>query len=159
MRLGKSHLIVIGLVSLFGVALLFANTKASVSPETEKKLDLDKKITAAVDIINQGTESPMKGITMLREVLEEDPGNVKAHFQLGVFSIRSGQYDKALERFTKVLELEPNNTEVYYFLGHTYASLGNAPNAIENFEKYLNFTTDAEVKKEVNDYIKELKNL
>ena len=51
--------------------------------------------------------APMKGIGMLKQVLEADPENIQALVNLGYFSIQSGQYDKALERFNKVLENQP----------------------------------------------------
>ena len=49
----------------------------------------------------EGTTTPMQGIMLLREVVEKNPG-ANAQFNLGILSVRSGQYDKALERFSKV---------------------------------------------------------
>ncbi|MEM8566688.1 MAG: peptidase, partial [Bacteroidota bacterium] len=45
------------------------------------------------------SSNPMQGILMLREILQEDPDNEQATFNLGVLSMQSGQYEKAVERF------------------------------------------------------------
>ena len=42
------------------------------------------------------TENPVKGVTLFREVLAADPRNEKALYNLGMLSIQSGQYDKAV---------------------------------------------------------------
>ena len=51
----------------------------------------------------------MQGIMMLREVLEEDPKNELALFNMGMLSIQSGQYDKAVER---LVELGKNQSQI-----------------------------------------------
>ena len=99
----------------------------------------------------------MKGIMMLREVLQEDPDNVQAHLQLGLFSVQSGQYDKAVERFRKVLELDPaNNAEAWFFLGRTYATMDSIGLAIEAFEQYKTTVTDTAIRNGVDRFITEL---
>ncbi len=42
------------------------------------------------------SEAPMRGILMIREVLEKEPDNQLAIRSLGMLSIQSKQYDKAL---------------------------------------------------------------
>jgi outer membrane protein len=57
---------------------------------------------------------------MLREVIDVDPINREALLSLGLLSIQSGQYDKALERFEKLLDLEANDYEAMLYLGVCY---------------------------------------
>ncbi|HQK98651.1 MAG TPA: tetratricopeptide repeat protein, partial [Bacteroidia bacterium] len=52
----------------------------------------------------EGTGEPMKGIMLLREVVSKNPEHEMAQYNLGMLSVKSGQLDKAIERFTKVLE-------------------------------------------------------
>jgi cytochrome c-type biogenesis protein CcmH/NrfG len=79
---------------------------------------------------------------MLREVLDTDPTNELALFNLGILSMRSNQYTKAADRFRQILTNNPANTKAKFYLGLTQAELGNK----EEARKIL-----AEVKKEEKD--------
>jgi outer membrane protein len=85
----------------------------------EKETDnLSVKTKLAMTLVT--TENPMSGIMMLREVIDVDPINREALLSLGLLSIQSGQYDKALERFEKLLDLEANDYEAMLYLGVCY---------------------------------------
>ena len=105
----------------------------------------------------EGSQDPMKGITMLREVLTADSSNVNALWQLGLFSMKSGQFDKAVVRFKKIAEIDPRNLEVYLYLAEAYEKSGDKPNTIKSLEQYVSLTGDAVVKTEVQGYIDNLK--
>jgi tetratricopeptide (TPR) repeat protein len=119
--------------------------------------DLDAKINLAVCYVESSKE-PMKGIGLLREVLEKDSNNIKAHLNLGYFAIKSGQFDKAIGRFEKVLKIEPKNQEALLYLGDVYESQGNIEKAITYYEKYKASLTDKAIAIEVQTYIEKLKN-
>jgi len=57
------------------------------------------KMAEAIALV-QG-QDPMRGIMMLRELVEQDSDNAEAHWHLGRFSIQSGQYEKTLDRLRK----------------------------------------------------------
>ena len=80
--------------------------------------NLDHKINKALCFVE--SEAPMQGIMMLRELSEEHPDNVPVQIQLGRLSIRTNQWEKALERFRRVLDLEPSNKEVHCYLTEVY---------------------------------------
>ena len=50
----------------------------------------------------EGSQEPMKGIALLREAVAADSTNVDAQLSLGFFSMKSGQYDKAVKRFSQL---------------------------------------------------------
>jgi len=102
-------------------------------------------------------EMPMKGIGILREVLNIDPENVNAITNLGYFAIQSGQYDKAIERFEQVLALDPNNAEAYLYLADVNLSQGDNEKGIEHLEKYRDLMNDPIVDQRVNQYIEEIR--
>ncbi len=106
----------------------------------------------------EGTADPMKGITLLREVVSKDSTFVEAHVTLGFFAIKSGQLDKAAERFNKVLAIKPDYVEAYLFLADTYEKLQEKDKAIDALEKYINKVDDVTIKTEVRNYINKLKN-
>jgi len=98
------------------------------------------KANMAMTYVN--TENPMQGILMLREVIDTDPTNELALFNLGILSMRSNQYSKAADRFRQILTNNPENTKAKFYLGLTLVELGNK----EEARKVL-----AEVKKEEKD--------
>jgi len=106
----------------------------------------------------EGTNQPMKGITLLREVIEKNPDHENAQFNLGILSVRSGQYDKAVERFSKVLALNPARTEMYFMIGKAYMMQGNKTKAAENFEKFKKSSSDVTMINETNNLLNQLNN-
>ena len=78
---------------------------------------------ASVEGSSQLGIMPMKGIGILKDVLNKDPENVDAMTNLGYFAIQSGQFEKAVERFEKVLSIDPNNAEAYIYLTDAYLSM------------------------------------
>lgn len=113
------------------------------------------KMAEAVALV-QG-QDPMRGIMMLREVVEEDPNNAEAHWHLGLFSIQSGQYEKALDRFRKVRDLdEAGFPDVWFYLGRTYATLDSTDQAIACLKKYRTLTQDTVILNGVDRFLHEL---
>jgi cytochrome c-type biogenesis protein CcmH/NrfG len=108
----------------------------------------------------------MKGIGLLREVSEKNPGNAYAQYMLGVGSTVSGQWAKAIERFTKVAELEPNNMEVLLRLADACEKSGDKAAAKKWFEQFLKtvkrleaagkFKANPEMVKQIEEHIKSL---
>jgi tetratricopeptide (TPR) repeat protein len=105
----------------------------------------------------EGTAEPMKGITLLREVVTKNPEHEMAQYNLGMLSVKSGQVDKAIERFTKVLSINPQRSEMHFFLGQIYASKGETAKAITEYELFQTSTSDPEAAKEVKKIIEGLK--
>lgn len=74
---------------------------------------------------------PMKGILMLRDLLDKYPNDVGVLSQLGGLAIQTGQYEKAVERLGKAYELAPKNVQVMRLLRGAYQGLGNTAKAQE----------------------------
>ena len=77
----------------------------------------------------------MQGITMLREVLAEDPNNEPALFNMGMLSIQSGQYDRAIERLSELIKINPNHTQGHLLLGIAWMNTGEKAKARAEFLK------------------------
>lgn len=121
------------------------NLGAKTREYYQKALDqnpglLAAKANMAMTYVN--TENPMQGILMLREVIDNDPTNELALFNLGILSMRSNQYSKAADRFRQILTNNPANTKAKFYLGLTLVELGDK----EQARKVL-----SEVKKEEKD--------
>jgi tetratricopeptide (TPR) repeat protein len=104
----------------------------------------------------EGTSEPMKGIMLLREVVEKNPEHENAQLNLGFLSVKSGQYDKALERFKKVLEINPSRIDTYIFMGQTYLQMGRKQDAINSFKTFKSLSANNRAIAEIDAYIKEL---
>lgn len=125
--------------------------------ETAEKLqpgDLDARIGLGAVLVSGGN-TPMEGIMMLREIDAENPGNVKVNLELGRFSVMSGQFDKALERFEAVLQKDSLNLQARYMIAQTYLGLKDTAEAIGALEKLKSMTTDptlvGQVETEINN--------
>lgn len=106
----------------------------------------------------EGTTTPMQGIMLLREVVEKNPGHANAQFNLGILSVRSGQYDKALERFSKVLEIDPKRTLARFMIGRVYAQQGQKEKALTALEQVKKESSDPQLLKEADQLINQIQN-
>ena len=101
--------------------------------------------------------TPMKGIQMMREVLAEDPKNEFALFNMGMLSIQSGQYARAIERLEELAAVNPNHLQGQMLLGVAYLNNGNKDKARQQFERVKKLDADPAVQATVDSYLKELK--
>ena len=74
-------------------------------------------------------DNPMKGILMLRELNTKHPENADVNIQLGRLAIKTGQFEKAVERLKKAVELSPGTVSIYCLLADAYTGLGDKTNA------------------------------
>jgi hypothetical protein len=95
-----------------------------------------------------GAEPPMRGIGLIREVAEKNPGNAYAQYMLGVGATVSGQWSKAIERFAKVVELEPANLEVMLRLADAYEQSGDKAGAKKVYQQFLLKVKEMEARKQ-----------
>lgn len=72
---------------------------------------------------------PMKGVMMLRELEEDFPESPLVYTSLAKLAIRTGQFERAIQRLTQALEIEPNNLNAICLLGQAHAGAGNAAEA------------------------------
>jgi tetratricopeptide (TPR) repeat protein len=116
---------------------------------------LDAKTGLGIAYVS-GTPNPMQGIQLLLEVVKVDPKNVKANTNLGLFSMRSGQFDKAVERFKTVIEQQPD-PEAWFYLASSYENLGQNEEAILAYQKAKELAADPGLTKFVDQKIQALK--
>lgn len=123
--------------------------KVDENPDTKAKLAMTKVMTT----------NPMEGIMMLRGVLEEYPENKTALFNMGLMSIQSGQYGKAVTRFEKLTSIDSTNTTAAYYLAVSYYETGSKEKAKDLFEKLKNDDTDPAITSSADQYLKILNEL
>jgi outer membrane protein assembly factor BamD (BamD/ComL family) len=86
----------------------------------------------------------MQAIGMLLDVLKEDPNHEKALLWLGNFSMMSGQWEKAVDRFHQLSQLRPE-VEIYT-LNKVQALMqtGDTTRALSTANEYINNYPEAE---------------
>jgi len=120
--------------------------------EDASRLDLKTKV--AMTYVS--SDNPMSGIMMLREVIEQEPTNEEALFNLGILSIQSGQYDKAIKRFENLLKHHPDNDQAEFYLALSYFNENRREDAKRLFQKIKNTSSDEPVLAAVESYLNEL---
>lgn len=103
------------------------------------------------------SSNPMEGINMIRQVVEKNPGNIYGQMMLALGGKKSGQYDKAIERFLLIVQKEPDNIEAVFHIAECYDLKGDKPNAILYYEKAKQLVKIPQAKEELNNRIMELK--
>lgn len=133
--------------------------KANVSFKNALALDsslIDAKTGLGVTIVN-GAGPPMEGITLLMDVVKKDPKNLKANMNLGLFAIKSGQFDKAIIRFNDVISNIGATPEAYFYLATAYESLNKKNEAIDAYLSSKKLTANPSFIKFLDGKIAELK--
>lgn len=133
------------------------NRLAIQSYEKATQLDennLDAKTGLGAAMVT-GTANPMAGIALLQEVVAKDPKNLQANKTLGLFSLQSRQFDKAIERFNTVVELNPD-AEAYFYLATGYENIGLKNEAIAAFQKSKELASDPTLSQFIDRRVEEL---
>lgn len=123
-----------------------------VLEENNERMDIRNNV--AMTYIS--SDNPMQGITLLRQILEEDADNETALFNMGILAIQSGQYERAIERFKNLVSLYPQNLQGQFYLGFCYYEAGQKDMARRQFELVRSMEDDAEVLATIDGYLKEL---
>lgn len=102
------------------------------------------------------SESPMRGIAMLREILEEEPNHEQALLNLGLLSITSGQLDRAIERFETLKAAHPENYQARLYLGYCLLETGQNNKAKQEFEFVLSSDAEESLKSAATQYLESI---
>jgi len=94
-------------------------------PSVKKELSITEQIQAALSNIKDADnpQSQMKGILQMRSLSEKYPENADLQWNMGLFSIQSGQYEKAVARFEKVITIDAQRLDAYMQLAMSYLVL------------------------------------
>jgi len=101
--------------------------------------------------------NPMEGITLIKKVVDRNPENVYGQMMLALGGKKSGQYDKAIERFLLIVKKEPENIEAIFHIAECYDLKGDKTNAIVYYEKARELVKIPQAKEELSNRIMELK--
>ena len=123
----KENLLFLGVALIVGllVGIIVGNKGGSSSSSTPAPPP-----SAAAPVVNYE-----QTITMLLNVVEQEPGNRTAWVQLGNSYFDSNQYVESVEAYDKALELDANDPNVLTDQGVMFRRLGWFDRAVKNFIK------------------------
>lgn len=124
----------------------------------KKALDLNPGYTVAranMAMTYVNTEDPMQGITMLREILEEDPTNEVALFNMGLLSMKSGQFSRAVQRFGQIVSNNPENTKAKFYLALSLIETGKTEEATKLLQDVKQKEKDPMIQKAISELEKQ----
>ncbi|MFN0015811.1 MAG: tetratricopeptide repeat protein [Saprospiraceae bacterium] len=100
---------------------------ASLNPgNVEHRVNL-----ALVFAENPAADDPMKAVKQLRELETKHPDNPAVYNALGRLAIKTGQWERAVQRLEKAWSLDSKNANTPCLLARAYEGLGNADKAKE----------------------------
>ena len=130
----------------------FASEVLKRAPDNE-----DALMTLGLGLIKSGGRNSMQGILTIRRVLEINPDNLDASYQLGMFSIQTNQFDKAQQRFERVLELDPSRLDAKLQLAYTHIQLGSPQKATPLLDEVIADDTEGELRTMAEELKKSIK--
>jgi tetratricopeptide (TPR) repeat protein len=119
--------------------------------------DSSKIGLGACYILGNISDNPMQGILPVKDIASKNPDNLFAQLVLGLGGKKSGQYDKAIERFLIIVNKQPDNIIIVLQLAECYEIKRDSPNAKIWYEKALKLVNNQDIKKEIAKRISELK--
>ncbi len=160
MKKGPAIIIAIGIALLaflyFSPVIPPAETNTVEAKETEQsEYNPDEQVDKALEELRSGATPPMEAILKIRKVAEDYPDNIKANYTLGLLSMQTAQYDKAISRFQTVIKNEPEDLEAHRFLAQALLNTGDTVAALDTYNKALSLA-DETAKSEIEQEIKNL---
>lgn len=122
-------------------------TEASTSGQSVA----DSLVDEALRKLESGELPPMQAVLSIRDVSERFPENVKANFTLGVMSMQTGQYSKAIERFEKVLAVDAQNPDAHLLMARSRVFIGDTAAAKAGLNEALEVLSDEEIKNAIRE--------
>jgi tetratricopeptide (TPR) repeat protein len=103
------------------------------------------------------SDNPMQGILKVKEVVDKNPHNDYGQLILALGGKKSGQYEKAIERFLIVIKDQPTNIEAMVHLAECYELTNQKAIAITWYTKLKELVNNPEAKAALSKRIQELK--
>lgn len=143
--------------SLVKPAMLQKANAAFTSASALDTANIEAKTGLGITIVN-GMGAPMQGIAMLMDVVKKEPKNLKANMSLGVFAMKSGQFDKAIIRFNNIISNIKATPDAYFWLATAYENLGKNTEAIDAYLTSKKLAANPSLSSFIDKKVAELKN-
>lgn len=101
-------------------------------------LNLAHRVNLALSYVeNPTSQDPMRGIKMLMDLNQSNPGEPIVLNSLGMLALKTGQNERALERLVESYRIDSLNKRTICLLAQAYEAVGDEKNAL-NFRDLCN---------------------
>jgi cytochrome c-type biogenesis protein CcmH/NrfG len=154
----RSPFIAITLAITLALFIYVSSSKQKVISQPKQTITVSDQINEAFANIRNGDspEAQMMGILKMRSLAEEYPENSDLQWNMGLFSMQSGQFQKALDRFKNVLKIDSSRQEATMQLALCYTSLEDTINAQKVLQSLL-IKSEGDLRKNVLIMLEKLK--
>ena len=148
---------------IFSLILFGCSTPNPLTINTDSAQDID--LEKAQYYYNRGNRySKILGYRRVKmnylEAIQYNPTDYNLWRAAGSATMRMGEYDEAIQYFSKAIDVNPEDFPSYGNIGKIYTILEKYPNAISNYKKVLSLNPDdlraaaylAEIYYELHDY-------
>jgi Flp pilus assembly protein TadD len=124
-------IVAISLSLILTICIYISSVRTKISSQSVMVTNVAEKIQNAFSNIenSDSPEAQMKGILQMRSLSQEYPENIDLQWSMGIFSMQSGQFKKAVERFKNVLNIDSNRQDANMQLAICYKNLQDTINA------------------------------
>ena len=154
----RSPFIAITLAITLALFIYVSSSKQKILSQPKQTITVSDQINEAFTNITNGDspEAQMKGILKMRSLAEEYPENSDLQWNMGVFSMQSGQFQKALDRFKNVLKIDSSRQDATMQIALCYTSLEDTINAQKVLQSML-IKSEGDLRKNVLIMLEKLK--
>lgn len=154
----RSPFIAITLAITLALFIYVSSSKQKVISQPKQTITVSDQINEAFANIRNGDspEAQMMGILKMRSLAEEYPENSDLQWNMGLFSMQSGQFQKALDRFKNVLKIDSSRQDATMQLALCYTSLEDTINAQKVLQSML-IKSEGDLRKNVLIMLEKLK--
>ena len=83
-----------------------------------------------------------KSIKYFKRIIEIDPNNYRAHYNIGIACFELKNFEEALNSYNNAISIKPDYKHGYYNIGLLHEETENLEEAIEAYEKALKIDPD-----------------
>ena len=99
-------------------------------------------VTANLATAYKNGGNPEQGEKLLRRVIEQNPANLPARFNLGNYYMQKKDYFAAIREYGAINDLVPGYHLSRFYLGEAYAKAGDNARAIEAYRTFIEESRD-----------------
>lgn len=105
------------------------------SDKTTRKISIEDRLGNGILYYNKGMLE--EAIEEFEKVVQIDPANVKANYNLGNALLDKGMFNEAISKYEKVIKNDPGFLDAYLDLGKLYLDMGSTAGAISLYKKAI----------------------
>jgi len=97
------------------------------------------------ELFRQGTSAYANndfktGITFFNKIIEENPEDPRAYYNLGIGYFRLNKFPEAIKAFSGAINISPMDSLAIQFRGRVYYMMGNFKSSLEDYKRVVELT-------------------